>query len=224
MLPLSISQNPKSFNNRKRQILRLIAIGLISSIDVIRTSSMANTVKNFISFKQLQNWGRGTAQGGPIAAGGGPTVSLPVPVRRKGQPQVAFMVCRYSFSAKGAWMWPPYKIIWFDPVNGDYITEADVLPADFGQTDSVDKRMERDIALPSNMADRLDDLRERLFELYDILFEAWANKYSTTSHDKLQSAAREFLRIFDQISEKPLRPYYNALGRDWFEWLRELAR
>jgi hypothetical protein len=113
---------------------------------------------------------------------------------------------------------------WFDPVSGLRTAKAAVSPADFGQTDSVDKKMERDIALPSNMADRLDDLRERLFELYDILFEAWANKYSTTSHDKLQSAAREFLKIFDQISEKPLRPYYNALGREWFGWLRELAQ
>lgn len=40
----------------------------------------------------------------------------------------------------------------------------------------------------------------------------------------LQSAAREFLQIFGQVSEPPLLPYYHALRTEYFPWVRALAR
>lgn len=224
-----MSQIIKYFNSHRRKVISLIALSIIGELNISRSQNMVTIVNNFKSFPRY--WGKlsfartSYVNGVPeVVAGGTTTGSYPIPVYYKKQIQISYMVCRYRFSAQGAWIWPPDMVEWFDPVSGLRTAKAAVSPADFGQTDSVDKKMERDIALPSNMADRLDDLRERLFELYDILFEAWANKYSTTSHDKLQSAAREFLKIFDQISEKPLRPYYNALGREWFGWLRELAQ
>ena len=66
-------------------------------------------------------------------------------------------------------------------------------------------------------------MEKRLYVLYDILYKTWAVNPSVSNDEKLKSEAREFLNIFDQISEQPLRLYYNALGRDWFEWLRKLA-
>jgi hypothetical protein len=187
---------------------------------------MANTEKHFQSFVEVWGGAQLDLGNGPVRIVGGvqPHTSYPVPVRREGKVQIAYMVCSYIFSSKGSWIWPPDKVEWFDPVSGDYTAKAAVSPADFGQSDPPGEQMKGSLSIPSNMGDTVDSLRKRLFQLYDILFPVWATGSTTMNHVQLQINAREFLKIFDQISEPPLRPYYAALGRDWFGWLRELAK
>lgn len=64
----------------------------------------------------------------------------------------------------------------------------------------------------------------RLSALYDILFEIWATNTSTRGFSALPDAAREFLKTFGALSEPPLLEYYEALGREFFEWVRALAK
>ncbi|MCL2725989.1 MAG: hypothetical protein FWD69_16310 [Polyangiaceae bacterium] len=192
--------------------------------------------KRFISFavwgRYLLDLGIGTpppvgVNGGPPAVTAGPTAytSLPVPVRSQGQLQVAFMVCPYVLRATGSKIWTPCKVARYDPVNNKLISEVRVLPADFGQTDSPDQPMTGNVSVPSGMSGiTFDNLKNRMFDLYDVLFEAWAVNPSTGGHGKLQGEAREFVRIFDQISAPPLRPYYDALGREYFGWVRAVAK
>jgi len=159
--------------------------------------------------------------------GGGPSQSLPVPVRRQRQVLIAFMVYFYAFKPDMSWVSPPGEVIWLDPVSGKLIAKTNVTPADFGQPTprSFDEGMkEWKFSMPPGMTvDSFDKLNDRLFVLYDILFEVWATKPSTRS-SALHATAREFVKAFDAISEPPLLPYYNALGREYFEWVRALAR
>jgi len=179
---------------------------------------MVDTKKRFKSFAELMGLGSGQIE----FPDGGPRQSLPVPVRRQNQAVVAFMFCYWMIKPGPLRIWPPNKVAWFDPVSGDLITSAEVSPTDFGQTHSADDPMQEEdedtLSVESFM-----EMRDRLFALYDILFEAWATAPSTRT-TVLQGAAGEFLKIFDQISESPLRPYYNALGREYFEWTRKLAK
>ena len=99
-----------------------------------------------------------------------------------------------------------------------------VTPAYFGQKDDPDKPLKGLIKLANITVETQGELRDRLLALYDVLFPIWATNPSTLNQTGLQSQAREFLKIFDQVYEPPLLPYYKALGRDWLEWLRKLAQ
>ena len=183
---------------------------------------MVNTEKHFKKFPELVESADGFTE---HRIGGGPRISFPVPALRQGQPQVAFMICFRMVLPGPPQMWPPSKVGWLDPVTGKRIALTKVSPADFGQTDSTDEMLEiKPYKYPNINYDKSVILAERLFELYDILFAAWAANPSPASQGRLQNQARDFLRIFDQLAEEPLKPYYEALGRDWFGWLRALAQ
>jgi len=199
----------------------LMVAGLAGGASIIRSKSMENSKKRFKSFAEFPKLlGE---QDPPLD--GGERRSLPVPARRQNQFLIAIMSCPASIRPDPVpIMWPPSEVAWLDPTSGKLITSVKVSPADFGQTHSVNKPLkweedkQADISVESFL-----DLEDRLFALYDVLFEIWATNPSTRS-SALQSAAREFLKIFDQISEPPLRPYYDALGREYFEWVRALAK
>jgi len=191
---------------------------------------MVDATKHFKSFVRL--WGKinlGLGEGPSVIVGGAPPyTSYPVPAFHQGKVRIVYMVGPYLYKfghPNKAQIWPPNKIVWFDPVSGKPVDEEAVTPDYFGQTDSADKPLQINGFIPSGMTvEMFDSLKDRLFVLYDALFEAWVANPSTSGHDKLRDKAREALEIFNQISEKSLRPYYEALGRDWFGWLRALAQ
>jgi hypothetical protein len=197
-----------------------MAAGLVGCTNAIRNQSMTGTTKQFKSF--LKYWSKIIFWDGaiPITT----STSYPVPVRRDGKVQIAFMVCPYVFNGKGSWIRPPNKVVLEDPISGKFITEYSVSPDYFGQMDDADEKLEGNLSIPSDMGEVFRNSREHLFMLYDVLFEAWTTAPSVSSNSKLQDEAREFLKTFDMVSEKPLRPYYNALGYDWFGWLRGLLQ
>ena len=181
---------------------------------------MADTKKRFKSFAELMGLGSEQIK----FPDGGPRQSLPVPTRHQNQMAIAFMFCSWIIRPGPLRIWPPSEVAWLDPVSGKFITSVKVSPADFGQTHSANEPMKGEEGKLSGVSvESFIEMRNRLFALYDVLFEVWATNPSTRS-SALQSAAREFLKIFDQISEPPLRPYYDALGREYFEWVQALAK
>jgi len=217
--PLSL-QNIRFFRYSRRQAIILMAAGLTGCINTAGNKTMTDTAKHFKSF--VNYWSRINFWDGAIPKK--ESTSYPVPVLRKGQVQIAYIVCPYIYNQKGSWIWPPNKVAWFDPVSGDLLDEYSVAPDYFNQDDPVDKKFKKNLSIPSDRVDAFDNLRKRLFELYDVLFAAWAANHSSAGQGQLQNQARDFLRIFYQISKEPLKPYYEALGRDWFGWLRALAQ
>jgi hypothetical protein len=215
-----MSQKQESFNQCRRQILLLIAAGLLGSVSIARSQDMNNTEKHFKSLVELNIL---AIRAYPIEPG--PRQSLPVPVLHQGQVQIAFMLCPQVLKLGPVRIRPPSKIIWLNPVSGNLIALTKVSPDDFSQTDFADRELPKWKFDSDLTIDAFNNLKKRLFELYDILFPAWADDALTPQRrENLKAPAREFLKIFNQVSEPPLRPYYAALGRDWFGWLRELAK
>ena len=217
-------QAAQSFKRHRRQIVFSVMAGLIGYVSDAKNQDVSGEIKYFKSFTELQRLAIRKVIGESAIAGGGPCQSLPVPVRHQDQLQIAFMFCSTLVRPGPLKIWPPSKVAWINPANGNLIALTKVSPSDFGQMDSDDQPLkEKSDKYPSLAVDVFLSLEKRLFVLYDVLFEAWANKSPMANYNKLQDSAREFLKIFDQVSEKPLRPYYYSLGSDWFGWLRKLA-
>ena len=218
-------QAAQSFKRHRRQIMCLVTTGLVWNIGIVRSQGMSESIEHFKSFMELQRLAIRKIIGESATAGGGLRPSLPVPMRHQGQVQVAFMFCFFTFRPGHGWILPPDKVVRLDPVSGQIVGEATVSPSDFSQTDPTDKPLKGDIRLPPGMTiETYKDIEKSLYALYEVLFAPWATNPVQADHAKLQNPASQFLKIFDQVSEKPLRPYYYALGNDWFRWLRELTQ
>jgi len=221
VLSLQMSQY---FEKHRRQIALLIAAGLTGCMNVAWNQDMTNTENHFRSFPKYFR----------AVTFSGRTIprqvheSYPTPVFHQGRVKIAYMICPYLYTfghPNKIQIWPPDKVAWLDPVSGKLVDEEPVTPDYFGRADSADKPLQINGFIPSGMTvEMYDSLEDRLFVLYDVLFEAWVANPSTSGHDKLRDKAREALEIFNQTSEKSLRPYYEVLGRDWFGWLRALAQ
>jgi hypothetical protein len=195
--------------------------GLTWRIGITRGHSMTGKTSHFKSFEELTKFGAVQNR----FPDGGLRQSLPVPARRQGQLQVAFMFYACPIRPGATQIWPPTEVAWFNPVSGKLIALIKVLPIDFGQTHSANEALDgARNKFPGMTTDSLMKLKQRLSTLYDTLFETWATNSSAWSRDTLKDQAHEFLQIFDKISDLPLRPYYNALGHDYFEWVRALAK
>jgi hypothetical protein len=152
--------------------------------------------------------------------------SLPVPVpAREDRPlRVAFMFCPAQALPGVTRMAPPNQIAWLDPHSGALLGVRPVTPASFGQSHPPREplgefRLAQGVTAESYLA-----LRERLFQLYDLLFPIWAGQASAPEQARWGPSARELLQIFGQVGEPPLIPYYYSLGKDFFDWMRALAR
>ena len=180
-----------------------------------------DTVINFKSFSK--HWINVVFRDGAVPSS--THTSLPVPVLRQGQVQIAYMICPFRVIQGPVQMRPPNQVIWCDPVSADITAEAYVSSDYFGQADDPGKNLPEWSFdnFPKSGENSYDNLRKRLFELYDVLFPVWATDSTKIDRVRLQNLTCEFLKIFNQVSEPPLRPYYYSLGNDYFKWLRKLA-
>jgi hypothetical protein len=150
--------------------------------------------------------------------------SLPVPAWHDGRIQVALMYSPSRARPTGAQMAPPDTVVWLDPTSGGLVAVSAMTLAHFG-LDHDPSAPIGEFRLPEGWtADRYLNLRNRLFQLYDLLFAAWAAGRAGRGTRSLHGAAREFLQVFGQVSEPPLLPYYHALGNEYFQWVRAPAR
>lgn len=184
---------------------------------------MANPQNHFKNFVELKKLVADAIFSGKISAGGGPRASYPIPVFRQGRVQVAYMIYYYAFRPGLVQIWPPSRVVWFDPISGALTAEISVTPNYFNRKDSKDRPL-RGNDIMGISTETFDNFLKRLPSLYDILFEAWATQSQTLKNSDLKNQAREFINIFFKVSENPLHPYYEILGHDYFEWLRKLAQ
>lgn len=183
-------------------------------------TSSANAAANAPSYSDLMRLGRVHAMARVPEQS---RQSLPVPVRTNGKLQVAFFFAPAQILPGLNRLAPPHFIVWLDPANGNLIDVKEVTPQDFGQSHGA-KDMIGEYRLPEGLtADAYVLERERLFGLYGNLVPLWM---SGTEGDAAarRILAQEFLRLFGVVSEPPLIPYYHALGRPFFDWVRAAAR
>ena len=149
--------------------------------------------------------------------------SLPVPLRYGDTLQVAFFYCPSQALPGVVRMAPPHYLARLDPATGALISLVPVTPATFHLAHPPREELGK-YSLPDGMSiDQYFALRDRLFWLYDQLTPAFAQDPQSQRTD-LKPLATEFLRGFEMLSEPPVRPYYDALGADYFRWLRAIAR
>jgi len=148
--------------------------------------------------------------------------SLPVPVRVNGGLRVAFFYAPAQMMPGVNRLTPPHFVSWLDPNTGALLELRAVTPKDFGQAHGPNDligeyRLPEGVTPNQYMAER-----ERLFGLYSNLVPAWMSGAQPGAEHRL--LAQEFLRSFGAVSEPPLIPYYHALGKEFFQWVRAAAK
>ncbi len=149
--------------------------------------------------------------------------SLPVPVRLQKELRVAFFYAPAQALPGVNRLAPPHFLAYLDATTGALISVAPVAPSHFNLPHEVNSLL-GEFRLPQGMnAEQYLLERERLFGLYANLVPPWLDGAKPGAAN-LRLLGTEFLRSFGQVSEPPLMPYYHALGREFFDWVRAVAR
>ena len=148
--------------------------------------------------------------------------SLPVPVRSQQALRIGFFYAPALILPGVNRLAPPHFVAYLDAATGALLEITPVTPKHFGMSHAENTPI-GDFRLPESMNAQAYLLeRERLFGLYSNLVPPWLDAVAPGRSD-LRVLAQEFLRSFGVISEPPLIPYYHALGRDYFDWVRTTA-
>ena len=71
-------------------------------------------------------------------------------------------------------------------------------------------------------SDRYHRELARLNEVYDVVLPEFGARQSAVSPE-VASAAKKLRELFGLLSEAPLKPYYDSLGKDFFAWIDEIS-
>ena len=63
------------------------------------------------------------------------------------------------------------------------------------------------------------DTEQELYKTLEKLLPAFQLGNNRTDADRQN--VKRFQELFDKISEPPLKPYYEAVGYNWFHWLKQ---
>jgi hypothetical protein len=151
-------------------------------------------------------------------------LSYPVPVPRPGGLAIDFLYCPCHFVAyQGLFLAPPAHAAQINAETGKCEELKAVTPAAYGRRDPPDRDLGKYEMPPGMKAEEFVAQQKRLYELYDQLLPAFAAGQQGASAD-VRKAAAEFQTLFARITEAPLQPYYQAVGKDFFDWLARAAR
>lgn len=148
--------------------------------------------------------------------------SFPIPVRggRRGL-QLHFLYCpaKIEDSQKGLTLWPPNYVAILDAFTGKMEEIRKLTPGELGPRHSPDQRLGY-CRTPGQMME--DEFLLKLatwFQTVDILLPLFvARSYGLSADEQIE--ARKLSRLNAELMEPPLLAYYQALGREYFEWLR----
>jgi hypothetical protein len=153
--------------------------------------------------------------------------SYPIPVKRAQGPAVVFLYATgRAVPGEGQYLAPPDYQATVDAVTGRF--------EGFGYLDFVRLGLAKPridaagsigvVAMPPGQtAEEFRALEQRLLDRYDALLPHYVADHRRVSAETL-ARAREFVELFEQVAEKPLQPYYRAVGKDFFAWLYSLKQ
>jgi hypothetical protein len=148
---------------------------------------------------------------------GGPALSLPLP-RRRAAVEVVFMVYAEAVRQGAEELVPPRALLVFDPRTGALIAEQPCRPRDFGVDAEPDAR-----SVGFGLELRGAEYRAGRDRLLAIATGVWESFAGAAPLDSAAVArVREHDEIFARIAKKPLLPYYESLGAEYFLWSRAL--
>jgi len=146
--------------------------------------------------------------------------SLPIPMMAEKK----LLITRLAYGTRvlpqrGVYIMPPSHSLVADYASGKFIAveELDVRAAGVKLPPAGDAWMHqaKQFATPQ---ERLAAY-ERLYDLYDAVLPTFLARRPVDADAK--KAVREFHELFRELAEKPLQPYYDALGKEFFTWVEQ---
>lgn len=152
---------------------------------------------------------------------GGPALSLPLPRRSaSGAVEVVFFVYTESVLRDRELVYPPWQLITVDPESGDVVSRAPCTPVTFGIEADPQGAVEG-FGLTVGSQDFFAS-EDRLLAIAPRVWEAFAR--GAAPDDETRALVAEHDALFDRIAKKPLRPYYEAIGADYFRFSAGVVR
>jgi hypothetical protein len=151
--------------------------------------------------------------------------SLPVPVFTPKGFCMAFIYCHAELASDGQGMqlWPPDHQALMNAETGRFEELRTVASTTYDQSHAMTKPMGACPGEPQREQDEYLNKLVALYQAYDAILPSFAaSPYAMPA--AARPAAREFERLFADVAEKPLLPYYRAVGHEFFRWLGSEGR
>ncbi len=151
--------------------------------------------------------------------------AYPIPVRYASGVNLVFLwgISR-AVPGEGRHYISPHWMVAFESRTGEIVIAKHVLPSYFGLTVTpgqfIGTRYWKNESAISNRR----ELEDHLYRLYDVLIPYFTKKKQVDAPPAIRNEALEFQEIFGRLSQQFLRPYYCAVGRDFYAWVDDVAR
>ena len=151
--------------------------------------------------------------------------AYPIPVRYASGVNLVFLwgISR-AVPGEGRHYISPHWMVAFESSTGEVVIARRVLPSYFGLTVTpgqfIGTRYWKNESAISNRR----ELEDRLYRLYDELIPYFTKNEQVDVPPAIRNAALEFREIFRRLSQQFLRPYYCAVGRDFYTWVDDAAK
>jgi hypothetical protein len=147
--------------------------------------------------------------------------SYPIPVRggRRGM-VMHFLYCprKIEDPKAGLTLWPPTFVAILDAYTGKLEEMRKLTPGEFGPRHPADQRLGH-CRTPGQAEE--DEFLIKLaywYQAVDTMLPLFVKRAFGLTHEE-QEEARKLSQLNAEILEPPLMPYYQAIGREYFDWL-----
>jgi hypothetical protein len=147
-------------------------------------------------------------------------LSWPVPVKKADYMFLAFFYYPAGGPISDRKIWPPYYRVLADTELLVEIQFTPVEPKDFGINIPGNKPLGKqelsdlgDISMSEYQA-----LVDQLYRLVDQMIPLYLESAATLGN-RGRDVVRQFHKLFQKLSPKPLLPFYRALNPDFFSWI-----
>jgi hypothetical protein len=149
--------------------------------------------------------------------------SFPVPVPGPTGLQVAFFYGRGEVIAprEGLKLFPPTYVAFLEAETGRFVELRAVAAGEFGLP-ADDTVIGKYLSQGERLAAEFLTKEVKLYQAYDVLLPAFAAGSPVPASD-VRKVAGEFNVLFPQVTEAPLQPCYQALGKAFFAWVNRVA-
>lgn len=149
--------------------------------------------------------------------------SYPIPVRTSRGVELAFLLGGQNANPRvGLSYGVPTRLAYFDLGSGAEQEVRTVTPAEFGQSMPTNGSLGLLPPLTVEQATDLPRVKQQLYAAYDRLLPAFAARRNELTVSE-RNAARTAREILPRLEEVPLKPYYAAVGREFFGWIASVA-
>ena len=146
--------------------------------------------------------------------------SYPIPCPGAEGLMAAFLYCTAAIvkPREGILLKPPRYIAFFNTETGAFEELKLFSPQEWGLPPVEEEWLGSYLTPAERLSAEFLTKQIRLYQAYDLLMVPFASGQTSISDNERRSAIG-FKTLFIEISEKPLLPYYQTIGNQFFAWL-----